>query len=227
MGSSLVSPSNTLDVLGIAFDKQLSPTPHLHSLITSTKGMAAAARRLSLHLPVDLLKSVVGALVHGKVGYACLVLPPRFKSTDPTTTLMSQLQVGINDVARAILGRSRSDRLKVEDLLNEAGLVSLNRLTIYAIAMECWRALNLRDVTNGPLNPLGALLSRSNLVNEAAPPRTRSVANGCLPPPTKHQTYTFIWWAHTCWNLSPLLRSAKTESAAKRAAKELAAAAPL
>ena len=194
----------------------------------SAKGMAAVAKRLALHLPVDQLKSAMGALVHGKVGYACLVLPPRLKPTDPTNILMSKLQVGINDVARATIGSRRSDRLKVEDLLQEAGFSSLNRMTVYAIAMECWRALNLRDVTDGPLNPFGMLLTCPNSVNDAAFTHTctRSVTSGCLPLPTKHQACTFIWWAHTCWNLSPLLRSAKTVSAATRATKELATSVP-
>ncbi len=223
VGASLVPPAPKLEVLGVTYDKQLSPNPHLNSLITSTKGMAAVARRLALHLPVPLLKSVMGALVQGKVGYACLVLHPRFKHSDATNTLMSQLQVGVNDVARAIIGCRRSQRLKVEDLLQEAGLTSVNRMTIYAIAMECWRALNLR-VPNGPLNPLGAILS-PNLVNVVVP-RTRAATSGCLPPPTKHQVCSFVWWAHVCWNMSPLLRSATTVSAAKRAAKELALSAP-
>ncbi len=219
VGSSLVAPSSKLDVLGVTFDKKLSPNPHLTSLVTSTKCMTAVARRLALHLPVDILKSVMGALVQGKIGYACLVFPPRFKPTDPTNVLMSQLQVGVNNVARATIGSRRSDRLKVQ----EAGFPSVNRMAVYAIAMECWRALNLRDVPDGPLNPLGAILSPPAAV---VVPRTRSVANGCLPPPTKQQVCTFTWWAHTCWNMSPLLRSAITVSAAKSAAKELAATVP-
>ncbi len=152
--------------------------------------------------------------------------PPRFKPTDPSNVLMSQLQVGINNVARATIGSSRSDRLKEEDLLQEAGFPSVNRMTVYAIAMECWRALNLRDVPNGPLNPLGAILSPPTTSNDVLP-RTRSVASGCLPPPTKQQVCSFTWWAHTCWNMSLMLRSATTLSAAKRAAKELAASVPL
>ncbi len=85
IGSSVVPPSDKLDVLGVTFDKQLSPNPHLSSLVTSTKGMAAVARRLALHLPVNLLKYVMGALVQGKIGYACLVLPPASKTPTPLT----------------------------------------------------------------------------------------------------------------------------------------------
>ena len=153
---------------------------------------------------------------------ACAVLPPRFSATDPSPTLMAQLQVCVNNVARATIRCNKCDKLRVEDLLNEAGFPSINRLVIYTIAMECWRALNLRDVTNGPLNPLGNILFPPSVCSG----RTRAAKSGCIPPPTKHQIDSFCWWAYTCWNSSPALRAAATVSAAKRAANELAASAP-
>ena len=152
--------------------------------------------------------------------------PPRLKESDPLPTLMAQLQVNINNVARCTIGSTKSDRLRVEDLLCAAGLPSLNRMVVYTVAMECWRALSLRDVSDGPLNPLGKLLSPS-ISDGSAPARTRAAQSGCLPPPTKYQVDSFTWWAYTCWNASPALRSASTVSAAKRAATELAASAPL
>ncbi len=140
--------------------------------------MTAMAKRLSLHLPGSSLKSVMGALIRGKIGYACLVLTPRFSDGDPTSTLMHQLQVKVNNVPRAMIGAKKSDKIRVEDLLEEASLPSINRLVIYTISMECWQALSLRDVPNGPLNPLGALLSESRTCNS----RTRAGTSGCLPP---------------------------------------------
>ncbi len=224
VGTSVVAPADRLEVLGVSFDRSLSPIPYVNSLISSTRAMTAIARRLSLQLPLGLLKTVMGSLYRGKIGYASIVLKPRLKDSDPTPTIMSQLQVTVNNLARATIGARKSDRQKVEDLLKEAGFESLNRMIIYSIAMECWRALNLRDVPDGPLNPLGRILSLSSSSNSSA--RTRAAANGFLPPPTKLQTDTFIWWAHTCWNASPLLRSAATLPAAKRAAKLLAEDAP-
>ncbi len=155
------------------------PSPRaLVSLLSSTRAMTSLARRLSLHLPPDSLRMVMAALYRGKVGYGCLVLRPRFESSDPTSAPMAQLQVAVNDLARSIIGTKRSDRLKVEELLPDAGLISVNRLVIYTIATECWRALNQRDVSHGPLNPLGLLLNCPNSI----PVRTRAAANGCLPP---------------------------------------------
>ncbi len=229
VGSSVIVPSDVVEVLGVTFDKQLSPAPHLNSLISSAKAMAAVARRLRLHLPLNFLKSVMGSLMRGKIGYACAVFPPRLKSSDPTPTLMAQLQVGLNNVARAILG-SKCEKIRVEDLVEEAGLFSLNRVLIYSIAMECWRALSLTDVPHGPLNPLGKILSPTQISSPSSSPRpaprTRAAATGCLPPPAKHQVPSFIWSAYSCWNASPALRAASNMSAAKRAAIELANLAP-
>ncbi len=227
VGKCLVHPTDRLEVLGVTFDKLLSPSPHMNSLITATRSVAAMARWLAIHLPSSTMKIVMGALLRGKVGYSCQVLPPRFSSSDPTNVLMQQIQVGINNVARATLKTKKTDRTHVEDLLSEAGLPSLNRLVIYTIAMECWRALSLRDGLNCPLNPLGTLLSPPTSTSSTIrTTRTRAVTSGCLLPPAKQQVQSFTWWAYTCWNSSPPLRSAQTVSAAKKAAIELAAAAP-
>ncbi len=231
VGSSLVQPSNTLEVLGVTFDKQLTPHPHLLSLISSARSMAAMAKRLRLHLPTGSIKSVMEALLRGRLGYACSVLPPRFKAEDTSPSLMAKLQVNVNDVARAMIGAKRSDKIHTEDLLKESGLPSINRLVIYTIAMECWRALKLRDVPNGPMNPLGNLLSpptaATSADNKPLRTRTRAENSGCIPPPARYQINSFTWWAYTCWNSSPLLRLAPTVSAATSASTELAAAAPI
>ncbi len=63
VGSSMVMPSDKLEVLGVSFDKHLSPNPHLLSLSSSARSMAAMAKRLSLHLPQSSLKTVLSALV--------------------------------------------------------------------------------------------------------------------------------------------------------------------
>ena len=195
--------------------------------------MAAMAKRLRLHLPPGSIKTVMEALLRCKIGYACSVLPPRLSATAPISSIMAKLQVNVNNVARAMIGAKRSDKIHIEALLEEPGIPSINRLIVYTIAMECWRCLNLCDVPNGPLNPLGCLLSPpptpapTDTGAESVFHRTRAVNSGCIPPPAKHQVDSFIWWGYTCWNLSPLLRMAPTVSAAKRAATELAATVPI
>ncbi len=169
VGKCLVQPSEELEMLGVSFDKVLTPVPHVKSLISSARTLSAMARRLSLHLPPSSLHTVMGALVRGKLGYACLILPPRLKESDPTNQLMAKLQVCINDIGRAIIGCKRSEKKRVEDILIESELPSINRLIIRTVCVEAWKALNFRDAPDVGLTPLGNLL-----------------LSNCAPPPLQH-----------------------------------------
>ncbi len=150
-----------------------------------------------------------------------MILPPRLNDSSPTNVLMNKLQVSLNDVGRAIIRSSKSDRKKVEEVLQESNIPSINQLVIKTICVETWKALNVRDANNVGLNPLGMLLD--NRPNSA----TRAANLGCLQPPAKRLVETFLWWGYTCWNLSPSLRMSPTLAAARRAAAAMAATAPL
>ncbi len=128
----------------------------------------------------------------------------------------------INDCARAVIGSNRKDRVPIRDLLQKAGLPSLNRLVIEQIAMECWKSMNYE--CNGSKTPIGEILCPPTNRERKM---TRSTASNCLPPPTKFKTVTFAWNAYRIWNSFPPLRSALTLTGARRAAKELAESSPL
>ncbi len=119
VGDSEVLPGSNFEFLGVNFDRKLTVSPHLSGLISSVKSMAIMARRLTYHIPTEKVSSVMGALVRGRVGYSCLVFPPRFCVKDPVCSLMADLQIAVNDVGRAMIGSSRSDRKKVEEVLSE------------------------------------------------------------------------------------------------------------
>ncbi len=190
VGSSVVTPAEKFKVLGVSFNKFLFPLPYLNSLISPTRALTVIIRRLLL--PSEVLNLVIGSFFRGKIGYASLILKPRLNDSDATSTIMAQFQVRIYDLARATIGTKKSDRLRVEDLLSEAGLESLNRMIIYSIVMECWCALSPRDMPNGPLNPLGSILSTPINSSMATSSRTRS-ANKCCFPPTKFRMDMFTW----------------------------------
>ncbi len=226
VGDVLVNPSNGVDVLGVTFNGQLSPAPHMVASLRSARSLAAASRRLSLHLRERVLRQVVRALVVGRVGYACAVLKPRLLSTDPVNRDMAAIQVAINDCSRAIIGSNRCERQPVQELLDRTGLPSLNRLVVQNIAVEAWKGINyVNDSSDGSKIPIGEILCPPKQGNRNR--ITRATSSNCIPPPTKYKTDTFAWYAYTIWNLSPTLRSAPTLSAARKAAKELAMTAPI
>ncbi len=117
-----------------------------------------------------------------------------------------------------------SEKKKVEEILHESSIPSLNRVIVETIGVECWKALNIRDAPDLPLNPLGDLLTANN---KMAVRKTRADTTNSLPPPTKIQSDTFTWWAYTMWNSSLPLRTAPTLNAAKSAAAAIAATVPI
>ena len=223
VGDVTVCPGSSIEILGIKFDKHLTPTPHLCALEKAIRGIGGTARRLSVHLPQDLMGEVVKALLVGKISYGAAVVPPRLLETEPQSIILRKIQTSINDVARTIVGISRRKCRPVEKVLEEAGIPSFNRVIVKSVALEAWKAMNIKDGPMGSASPVGALLGNLNKTTRF----TRSVAAGHLPAPTKTQVDTFIWHAYKIWNGFPLLRQATTLAKAKRAAREIAMSAPL
>ena len=137
IGDSVVSPVDSIQVLGMKFDRGLGSDPHVRELTSAVASMAGLARCLRIHLPTeDLVVDIVKALLVGKVGYcAAAVLHPHLNQDTPRSSLMAA-QVRVNDVARVICGSSRPDQRTVADLLKSSGLPSVNRLAIKSVAVE-------------------------------------------------------------------------------------------
>ncbi len=167
------------------------------------------------------------SMIRGKIGYACAVLPPRLSDQAPVNVLMHKIQVSLNDIGRAIIGCKRSEKKPVEDILSESTIPSLNKIVVETIGVECWKALNIRDAPDLPLNPLGTLLCANHRANPAAAMKTRASNTNSLPPPTKVQVNVYTWWAYQLWNSSPHLRSAPTLNFAKSAAANIADNVPI
>ena len=225
VGNTLVQPASTFEFLGVAFDRQLTVAPYLENLASSARSMIILCKRLLQHLPPFLVRTIMLSMIRGKIGYASAVLPPRLQEDSPTNVLMNKIQVARNDVGRAIIGCKRSEKRRVEDILNESTIPSLNKIVIESISVECWKALHVRDAPDLPMSPLGNLLTANCSKDYAR--RTRAGATQSLPPPTKYQVQSFTWWAYTLWNSSLPLRNAPTLNAAKTAAVNIAATAPI
>ncbi len=158
VGNVAVAPSSRVDLLGVAFDHRLSPTPHLEGLLRAAHGLVGACSRLARHLHGPVLRQVVRALLVGRVGYGCAVLKPRLSHMDPQNTALRKIQTAINNCARSILGSRRSERKPVEELLRESGLPSLNRLIVENVALETWKGMNYMGA-DGSRIPIGDILS--------------------------------------------------------------------
>ncbi len=141
---------------------------------------------------------------------------------------MNKIQVALNDIGRSIVGCKRSEKRRIEEILSESTIPSLNRVIVETIGIECWKALDIRDAPDLSLAPLGGLLCANRGLSDLSTVRkTRPYTSNSLPPPTKVHTNAFIWWAYELWNSSPPLRDATTLNAARSAAASAAQVVPI
>ena len=172
--------------------------------------------RLSAHLPPHVLKMFARATVLGKIRtYIHLSLKFRLSAKDPVTEWGRKLQVIVNDVARILTRKRRSDHVRVEDLLQKAGLESVNASVCYNSAMLAWRA----SKSQSPLNSIfQEMLPRGS---------TRSKAAGELEVPAPNTKNLALWNMARSWNSIPALRTAKSVGEAKRIVQKFVKTLPI
>ena len=110
---------------------------------------------------------------------------------DPKTEWGRKLQVIVNDVARVVSKKRRTDHVRVEDLLKKGGLESVNSMVCSSSAMLAWRA----SQPDSPLNclfkdmlPRGSTRSKDAGKIEVPPPITKNLA---------------LWNIAVTWNALP------------------------
>jgi hypothetical protein len=260
VGDVDVAPSNNIELLGVKFNRALTTAPHNAAVLTAARQRASLVARLGNHIPRGrYLKQLAVGLFGGKIGHAlAAVASPRLTEDDkPANAAYKSIQVAQNDIARTVTGTSRSDHVHITDLLETAGLQSINRLVVAAVAMEAWNSFHSDDGEGGGRNPLGVAIFGEEKP-EVAPtqpqdsPVTTIRRSGDSPPTAQSQPatrpqrlrttraseaghthialrgmVTLATSAGMLWNASPSLRLATTREEAKSVAKALARAAPL
>ena len=211
--SAMDMPSSTsghFELLGFVFDAKLSPLPYATRLLTMMQRTLGVVRRTAALLPPDLHKRLAGSLTLGRLStYVHLTWHVRLNSSSPTTTSAASLQVVINDIARAVGRTRRADRIPVAQLLDQAGLQSLNQLVAKGAALLVWSAAQ-------PQHPLHELFLSLQMDS-----RTRSGVANMLAAPSPMVTKVAIPVANmrAIWNAWSDLRDARTKREAKRVIK--------
>ena len=89
---------------------------HVCKLTSDMNYVIAVIRRLRSHLSLKELKTITDGMFMSQMRYALSVFDAEFlriKDSDPTSTLLQQLQRMQNDLLRAMTGKRRSDREKI------------------------------------------------------------------------------------------------------------------
>ena len=82
------------------------------------------------------------SIFNGKLRYGIAVyFKPRLKEGDEICTSQEPLQVLQNDMLRAMFGHKRADKVNMEKLRKDQGMLSVNQLACYHILIETFNIL--------------------------------------------------------------------------------------
>ena len=211
-----ISPSEKISILGFTLDSKLQPQAYLKELADGVLYRKHVVGRLSAHLPPHILKMFARATVLGKMRtYIHLSLKVRLSEKDPRTEWGKKLQVIVNDVARIVVRKRRSDHVRVEDLMKKAGLEAVNAMVCSNSAMLAWRA-------SRPASPLHDVFM--SMVPTGS---TRSKAAGKIEVPAPNTKNLAVWNMATTWNAIPDLRLAKSRGRAKQIVRKFVKSLPI
>ena len=196
--------------MGVTVNNKLRFDEHHADVARNLRRCVGAVRRLATGMSRGpLLREVGRALVVGKAQCAAWVtrsvrLNRKLDEKPPTDAC----QVALNDLARVLLGKKRSDCINCAKLAEKAKLPTINEIVTKQAAMAAWKSLNGADGSS-----LASLL-------EPQDSRTRGGIAG-LVNPTSARCIAVTNMANV-WNASEALRSAKTIAEAKKCANDLA-----
>jgi hypothetical protein len=217
-----VKAEDSIELLGVSFDRKLTTKPHAKAMLVAVKQRAAVIARLVNHIPRrTYLPQLATGLVNGKLCHALAAYAsPRLLSGEAPTpsTLYHQIQVAYNRVERSIAGIKIKDRVAIPDLLERAGMPSVNGMVVNAVAMETWNCRHSSDGGNGAQNFVGSLIFGTG----EAVKTTRAATAGMAVVPLRGRDIFVSNGART-WNASGALREATSKSSARLAAKNIAA----
>ena len=121
----------------------LSWQHHSEHLERVLRGRVGILRRLSWHLPRNILLQCLNPVFNAKLMYGLeIITNPTTLPGQPQCKAIARLQVIQNDAMRAVLGLRLSDRTKVEVLLQRCNQLSVHDLALRATYGQAWKSLS-------------------------------------------------------------------------------------
>ena len=200
------STSDTLDLLGVKINKSAGFSAHHEGMLADLRRRVGVIRRLATKMSNSkLLSEIAKALVIGKLQTNAWVTRCARFAPGPLHGCDKATQVILNDLARLLLGVKRSERYKTSDLLDRAGVPTLNEIVIRQSCVAAWKAEQ-----GGPLHD--ALEAFDDRTRGSSHDMRRAASSRCNPACNMAMA----------WNACESLRQAKTLQQAQTAAKKLA-----
>ena len=215
VGSSLISSSPVLKLLGVEFDRNFTTTPSLKKLATAANTRAAMLYRLGFSMPPHLLTTFANGLLMGKImAFSPVNIPTRINMDDHYQGYIGvteDINKAIKATARTITKSKLSDKVHSEVLLQKSGLKCLNEAVASITAVTVWKAKNAMD-------PLGQKIFREKSILQC----TRSTNSKDIELLVQGYPTLSTNIMARMWNEVPGLQNATTLGAAKSLAKKWA-----
>jgi hypothetical protein len=211
------SLSREIELLGFNFDRHLNVTPYINKLQSTLRQRLGLIRRLHSLIPPHVRKMLAAAMTDGLVNtFAALTFRVRLSVADTTSSSAEEIQVVVNDIARAAVGLTRKDRVHITDLLDRAGILGVNRTVARNAGLLAWQAKNENHVLHW-------------IHSSLAPSSGRLIADGRLRPlrPTVARHSRAVTNCVRVWNECQPLRQAKTAHGARIALKSFVRSLPI
>ena len=218
LGSTLISASSEMNLLGVNFDSNFSTTPYLHKLAREAKTRSKLITRLSFSMPPYVLTTFANGLLMGKILSACPVtIPIRLNMDDNTCiSITEEINKAIKATARCITRTKLSDKVCSEDTLHKAGLKCLNEAVASILAVTVWKSKQ-------SMNMLGQCLFKERLTSFRT---TRSMLSGKIQQPVPGYPTLATNIMARVWNDIPDLHNATSLNAAKSVSQKWAKSIP-
>ena len=146
VGGEILETSASEKLLGLIVNSDLNWTTHVDKLSTTLKQRLGFLRRIKYKVNSNKLQMIAEAIFQSKLRYGISVYTiPKFEfnnleqAMDPN---ISKLQVIQNDMMRLLIGKDRKSHTNMEKLRNELGMMSVNQLSVYHVAIEMFNIIN-------------------------------------------------------------------------------------
>ena len=132
-----------IKLLGTVISSDLKFQNHANKLTTDLNYSISVINRVRTSLSSKILKMLADGLVMSRIRYCSPVYGSeyiRLKETDPKSEILASLQKLQNRAMRLIIGKRKSDRVRVTDMIKRTGWLSVNQTFAYTSLVEMWKS---------------------------------------------------------------------------------------
>ena len=129
-------------LLGIKVASNLGWKNHIEYVCGKMEQRLSILRRLKNKVPQEKLKVIANAIFTSVARYGIAVYSRPRMHEDPSCGELQKLQVIQNKMFRLLAGKKLQDRVKVERLGKQFGIMSINQMTCYHTLLESFNIIN-------------------------------------------------------------------------------------